>query len=124
MAIVKNEKIRCFYADVVRVKPNRAIARNFIHTRQSFGFWAHIRDLSQRERSANDAVGHQTVVQIIVGYNPRIIELWEKLVIIDERGTTYKIKEKPDEYEYTKGDIKIIAYAFRDDTVYGEDVYE
>ena len=33
--------------------------------------------------------------------------------------------EKPDEYDYTKGDLKIVAYKFRDDQTYGgADTYD
>lgn len=124
MSDTKGQKIRCFYAVVTREKPVKTYTRKFIHSKESGGFWAHIRDLTQRERLANEAVGHQTAVQIRVGFNPKILDLWDSLVVIDERGNFYKIKEKPDEYEYDKSDIKFTAYAYRDDTQYVEDIYE
>lgn len=120
----KNEKIRCFYPEVKLEKPNKRVIRRFIHSKCSGGFWARVRDLSQRERLANAAVGHQTVISIQMGYNPKLLELWEKIIIIDERGRTYTIKEKPDEYAYDKGDIKITAYSFRDENTYEEDIYD
>ncbi|MGN0817483.1 MAG: head-tail adaptor protein [Christensenellaceae bacterium] len=122
--IVKGKKIRCFYAETVREKPTKTHTRHFIHSKDSGGFWAHIRDLSQREKLANESVGHQTVVQIIVGYNPKILDMWERLTIIDEKGVSYTIREKPDEFEYAKEDLKITAYAFRDEKDYTEDTYD
>ena len=121
---VKNQKIRCFFAESYLQKPNKMLVRHFIHSKQSGGFWAHIRDLSQRERLANEAVGHEVAISVQMGYNPAVLQLWESLIIIDERGVTYKMKEKPDEYAYDKGDIKFTAYAFRDKNTYEEDIYE
>ena len=53
-----------------------------------------------------------------------VLEKWEKLVFIDEQDRTYKLKTKPDEYEYEKTDLKLVAYAFKDETTYGGDVYD
>lgn len=120
---VKNQKIRCFFVENYLQKPNKLLVRHFIHSQKSGGFWVHVRDLSQRERLANEAVGHDVVVSIQMGYNPAVLRLWESLIIIDERGVSYKLKEKPDEYAYDKGDIKLTAYAFKDTNLYEEDVY-
>lgn len=124
MSEVKGQKIRAFYTEERREKPEKKLTRHFIHSEASGGFWAHIRDFSQKERTANEAVGHETVVKMRIGYNERFLDLWEKLTIIDERGQTYTLKEKPDEFDYDKGDIKFMAYAFRDGNVYEGDVYD
>ena len=56
---------------------------------------------------------------------PKILSMWEKLTLVDEQGRTYTIKEKPDEFDYTKQDIKIVAYEFKDERTYqGGDTYE
>ncbi len=123
-AVVKNQKIRCFFVECYREKPNKLLVRHFIHSKGSGGLWAHIRDLMQRERLANEAVGHEIAVSVQIGYNAEFLRMWESMIIIDERGRTYRLKEKPDEYAYDKGDIKFIAYAFHDGNVYEEDVYE
>lgn len=124
MSEVKGQKVRAFYTKTKLEKPIKTYTRHFIHSKASGGFWAHIRDLTLRERLTNEAIGHQVVVVIRVGYNPKILDLWEQLIFIDEKGTTYRLKEKPDEYEYSKSDIKLTAYAFNDDKSYEEDVYE
>lgn len=121
----KNQKIRAFYTIEQRTKPTKRLTRHFIHSEASGGFWAYIRDLSQRERMSNEAIGQQTAVRIVIGFNQKVLTFWERLTIIDERGNTYIIKEKPDEYDYSKKDIKITGYAFNDGNVYeGEDEYD
>lgn len=123
--MVKGRKIRCFFTSTVKTKPNITLTRNFIHSQASGGFWAAVRDLSMKERLVNDAVGHDTVVTFVVGFNPKILSRWEELTILDEYDNSYKIREKPDEYDYTKGDLKIVAYKFRDDKTYGgADTYD
>lgn len=123
--MVKNKKLKCFYVETTKAKPLQILARRYIHSRASGGFWCSVRDISQKERLANSAVGHETIVNFIVGYNPKILSMWEKLTLVDEQGRTYNIKEKPDEFDYTKQDIKIVAYEFKDERTYqGGDTYE
>lgn len=124
MVLTKSDKIRCFYPEAVRQKPIERVSRHFIHSQSSGGFWAAVRDATQSERLANDAVAHEAVVHITVGYNPKILQHWEELVIVDKYGTTYRIKGKPDEFTYQKEDLKIIAYRFKDLTNYAGDIYE
>ena len=114
----KNQKIRAFYVVIQRAKPNVIKVRHFIHSRKSGGFWASVRDFSQAERQSNEAIGHSNAVSIVIGNNPKIIKDWEKLIFIDERNISYRLKEKPDEFNYSKGDIKMTAYAFKDDEDY------
>ena len=123
--MVKNKKLKCFYVETTKAKPLQILAGRYIHSRASGGFWCSVRDISQKERLANSAVGHETIVNFVVGYNPKILQMWEKLTLVDEQGRTYIIKEKPDEFDYTKQDIKIVAYEFKDERTYqGGDTYE
>lgn len=123
---MKQHKIKAFYVETSGQRPNVLSRRHYIHSQDSQGLWAEVRDLSQKEILANTAVGHQASVYITVGYNPTLIEKWEELIFVDERGTTYKAKNKPDEFNYSKQDIRITALAFTDTTVYNEegDVYD
>lgn len=122
---MKNHKIRLFYPVVSGSKPNATTTRHFIHSKASEGLWAEIRDLSQKEILANEAVGKQSSIYITVGFNPAVLERWEELIIIDEQQRTYRMKTKPDEFDYSKRDIRIAAYEFKDTTVYTEgDVYD
>ncbi len=114
----KNDKIKCFYPVKRRDKPNVITVRHFIHSKKSGGLWAFVRDLSQQERQANDAVEHSTAVVIKVGYNPKLLANWEKIIIVDKNGVSYKLKEKPDEFTYAKTDLKFTAYAFKDGDKY------
>lgn len=122
---MKNQKIKAFYTVASGAKPNQLLRRHYIHSSESLGLWAEIRDLSQKEVLANEAVGKQIGVYITVGYNPALLERWAELTLIDERGTSYRIKAKPDEFDYAKRDIRIAAYAYEDTAVYsGSDVYD
>lgn len=122
---MKTHKVRFFYPVASGSKPNTTTTRHFIHSEASRGLWAEIRDLSQKEILANEAVGKQSSIYITVGFNPTVLERWEELIIIDERQRTYRMKTKPDEFDYSKRDIRIAAYEFKDTTVYAEgDVYD
>ena len=84
-----------------------------------------MRDLSQKEILAAGAAEKQYSLYITIGYNPKVIQRWEELILLDEQGNTYKIKTKPDEFNYGRGDIRIAAYAFTDNLVYtGADTYD
>lgn len=124
-AKAKNQKVRVYYAERQPSKPTTLTSRHFIHSRQSGGLWAYIRDLSRRERLANENAGKETAVQIVIGYNPAFLRHWEELRLIDQRGTTYCLREKPDEYTYDKGDITLTAYAQVSEEAFdGEDIYD
>lgn len=120
----KNDKIKCFYPVKRREKPNVITVRHFIHSKSSGGLWAFVRDLSQQERQANEAVGHSHAVVITVGYNPKLLASWEKIIIVDKKGVSYKLKEKPDEFTYQNTDLKFTAYAFKDEDVYNAEADE
>lgn len=120
----KTQKIQCYYATALRDKPNKVYVRHYIHSRNSGGLWANIRDLMQKEKLNNEAVGQEVVVKVTIGYNSKFIENWEKIIVVDKNGNTYKLKEKPDEFEYNKSDIKFNAYLFREEHDYEEDIYD
>lgn len=124
MSALKQRKVRCYYTDTTREKPNKTMVRYFIHSADSGGFWANIRDLSQAERQSNDAVAHKAALRITIGYNERVLEMWDRLTVMDERGRTYRIADKPDEYDYSRGDIKFTALLYVDNNVYGGDAYD
>lgn len=124
MGAQKNDKIKCFYSVKRREKPNVITVRHFIHSRRSGGLWAFVRDLSQQERQANDAVEHSVAVVITIGYNPKFLANWEKIIIIDKNDVSYKLKEKPDEFAYAKTDLKFTAYAFKNEDTYDAEADE
>ncbi len=116
---VKNKKIKAFYVDVIKAKPNVTKAKHYIHTEASGGFWYYVRDQKLTERLMDDIVGHEICMIMVMGYNEEVIDKWDKLILEDSKGNTYKIKTKPDEYEHNKDDIKIMAYQFTDEDEYG-----
>lgn len=119
---LKNRKIKIFYPVETRSKPSVVINKRYIHSEASHGLWCYMLDQKLGERLNDDTVGREICVTMIVGYNSSIVELWEKL-IIEYDSKTYKIKTKPDEYEYNKSDLKILAYEFNDDREYGGATY-
>lgn len=61
---------------------------------------------------------------MIVRGTPVIFDKEYKLFTFGDTDV-YTIKEKPDEFDYTKQDIKIRAYEFKDERTYqGGDTYE
>lgn len=122
---MKTHKIRAYYPIKAGEKPNQVLSRRFIHSEKSGGLWADTRDLSQKEMLANAATEKQRSLYITVGYNPAVLDNWRELILIDEQGATYKIKTKPDEFNYDRRDIRITAYAFTDNSAYtGADSYD
>lgn len=122
---MKQHKFKFYYTEKTGTKPNETITRHFIHSKESCGLWAEVRDLSRKELVANNATGQQNTKIITVGYNPRILELYTDLIVLDEQGKTYRIKNKPDEFNYSKCDIKIEITEFQSNENYGgEDVYD
>lgn len=122
---MKNHKIKAFYPVASKTKPSATYTRHYIHSKASAGLWAEQRDLSQRELMANGSTEKQVVKYFTICYNASVLAHWEDLILVDEAGKTYRIKTKPDEFDYAKKDIRIAAYEFRDNTVYtGVDVYD
>ncbi len=122
---MKIHKFKFYFCETSGEKPNLIHRRHFLHSKKSCGFWAEVRDLSRKENSANNATGEEVILLITIGYNPAILQAFHDLIIEDEHGNTYKIKNKPDEFNYSKCDIKIEAYRYKDNTVYSEDdIYE
>lgn len=115
----------CFYTiEQVGAKPNQTKRRHFIHSKASCGFWADVRDLSRKELVANNATSESISKVLTIGFNTQVLERYADLIVLDESDKTYRIKTKPDEYNYSKGDIKMEIYEFNDNNVYGEDIYD
>ena len=122
---MKNHKIKAFYPVASKNKPAVTYTRHYIHSKASAGLWTEQRDLSQRELMANGSTEKQVVKYFTICYNASVLAHWEDLILVDEEGKTYRIKTKPDEFDYGRRDIRIAAYEFRDNTVYtGVDVYD
>lgn len=123
---MKTHKVKAYYPVTTGQKPNAVLSRHYIHTQASQGLWAEIRDLSQKETLANGAAEKQQIVYITIGYNPAVLANWQDLILVDEQGKTYRIKTKPDEFNYARKDIRITAYAFVDNSTYttGADIYD
>lgn len=122
----KNQKLRAYYATKTGVKPNFVYARHFIHSQESNGLWASVRDLSARESLTNDSTEEQHVKIITIGYNEKVLSLYKTLIFENDYGVKYRAKAAPDAYfEDCKSDLRITAYVINDTNNYaGEDVYE
>lgn len=123
MNLTKNTKIKAFYVDVVKMKPDTYKYKRYIHSEGSQGFWCSIRDISAKEKLNYETKANEVVVKITIGHNPKIIENWEKLILVDVKNNTYRIKSKPDEFDYQSQDMVITAYRFVDTEIYGGETY-
>lgn len=122
---IKTRKIRAYFPQSVIVeKPKTYSIKQYIHSEASGGFWCYMRDLSQSERSANSAAATVDTVMFYTGHNPKILAKWQDLYLEDEHGTLYRIKERPDEYDYRYGDMKFTGYKVKDETYYNEVRYD
>lgn len=122
---MKDRKIRIYEpVEVFATKPLKFHVRRFIHTEESGGFWTEMRDTTIAERLGNGAKVDETVVVFTMGYNPEVEALWDRLIIIDEAGRTYRMAAKPDRYNYDRReDMKLTAQRCTDSTAYKEDRY-
>ena len=119
----KTKKIQCYYAESVRVGKFDTFKQRFIHKKDN-GFWAFVRDVSQNERIQNQTINVNVSLIFVVNFNKRIIDMYSKGLRIIFDGRTYEIVAKPDEYEYQRGDLHILALEFIDNTVYDEVIYD
>lgn len=121
--MTKDRKVKAYYPmSVIVEKPKTYTIKQYIHSESSGGFWCSMRDQSQSEKQANDAAIKNNAVVLTMAPNKEFMERWSELWLEDEKGNQYRIREKPDEYDY-RSDIKVTAVKGKDDTYYNEARY-
>lgn len=120
---IKDKLPQVYYTERIQSGKFAKIRRHFLHSKDS-GLWAYVRDLSQAEVVANQTVNIKINLIFQMNWNERIITNWNDPIVLIFNGRTYRTNQKPDEFEYRKGDIRIQAEAFVDTEKYDEDVFE
>ena len=78
------------------------VVKTYIHSQESHGFWAYVRELSENERFSAKAVQVEETTQFKVVYNPKI----KDKLYIEYGNKTYDIVSV-DRNEFNKTDLVI-----------------
>lgn len=101
---VKDKKIKVFGLKTRVVDTYEQVVKNYIHSEESGGIWAYVRELSENERFSAKAVQVEETIQFKIVYSPKIISE----LFIEFAGKTYEIVSI-DKYEFNKTDLVIRA---------------
>lgn len=127
MIKLKTEKIKAYYIAeeiLTDIKPPiTAKVKQYIHSEKSQGIWTAARDLSLTETLNAAQANIAITLQFTINYNESVIDKWNDL-LLEFRGTTYKIEGKPDQLDYQYMDMVIRATAVVDPEVITEVRYD
>ena len=101
---VKDKKIRVFKTVVRAVWGFEKVYKKYIHSEESGGVWAYVRQLSENERVSAKAVQTEQTILFKVVANPKLTND----LYIEFAGKTYNIVSI-DPYEFNKTDLVIRA---------------
>lgn len=101
---VKDKKIKVFRLETRAVDTYEQVVKNYIHSKESGGIWAYVRELSENERFSAKSVQVEETIQFKIVYNPKILSEF----FIEFAGKTYEIVSI-DKYEFNKTDLVIRA---------------
>lgn len=101
---VKDKKVQVFGIKITVKDGYEVVVKTYIHSKESGGLWAFVRELSENERFSAKAVQVEETTQFKIVYNPKITtELY-----IEFGGKTYDIVSI-DKFEFNKTDLVIRA---------------
>ena len=101
---VKDNKGQVFGIKTAVKDGYEVVVKTYIHSKESGGLWAFVRELSENERFSAKAVQVEETTQFKIVYNPKITtELY-----IEFGGKTYDIVSI-DKFEFNKTDLVIRA---------------
>lgn len=101
---VKDKKIQVFSIKTAVKDGYEVVVKTYIHSKESGGLWAFVRELSENERFSAKAVQVEETTQFKIVYNPKITtELY-----VEFGGKTYDIVSI-DKFEFNKTDLVIRA---------------
>jgi len=101
---VKDKKIRAFEATVRTVFGFEKVFKKYIHSEESGGLWAYVRQLMDRERQASKVIQGDATVLFKIAYNTKIT----KDLYLEFGSKTYNIVSL-DPFEFNKTDLVIRA---------------
>lgn len=101
---VKDKKVQVFDIKTAVKDGYEVVVKTYIHSKESGGLWAFVRELSENERFSAKAVQVEETTQFKIVYNPKITtELY-----VEFGGKTYDIVSI-DKFEFNKTDLVIRA---------------
>lgn len=101
---VKDKKVQIFSLKTKKIDNYEQVVKTYIHSKESGGIWAYVRELSENERFSARAVQVEETTQFKIVYNPKLTtELY-----IEFAGKTYEIVSI-DKFEFNKTDVVIRA---------------
>ena len=101
---VKDKKIKVFGLKTRVVDTYEQVVKNYIHSEESGGIWAYVRELSENERFSAKSAQVEETIQFKIVYNPKIINE----LFIEFDGKTYEIVSI-DKFEFNKTDLVVRA---------------
>ena len=122
-----NKKVQIYRTMITGGGPNpRLVSKQYLYSKAMYdkgGLWCHIRDLTRTEIVASDGVDVQASVEILMNYNPSIVEnavdLWVEFMDVRLNKTiTYAISAPADEFDHVSRIIKLSADQRIDDNNY------
>lgn len=99
---IKDKKVQIFALNTKIIANYEQVVKTYIHSKESGGIWAYVRELSENERFTARAVQVEETTQFKIVYNPKLTtELF-----IEYGDKTYEIVSI-DKFEYNKTDVII-----------------
>ena len=101
---VKDKKVQVFGIKTAVKDGYEVVVKTYIHSKESGGLWAFVRELSENERFSAKAVQVEETTQFKIVYNPKITTA----LYVEFGGKTYDIVSI-DKFEFNKTDLVIRA---------------
>ena len=100
----KDKKVQIFRLETRLVDSYEQVVKIYIHSKESGGIWAFVRQLSENERFSAKAVQIEETTQFKIVYNPKI----NNELFIEFNGNTYQIVSI-DKYQFNHTNLVINA---------------
>ena len=102
--VVKDKKVRAFEATVRVVWGFERVFKTYIHSEESAGLWAYVRQLSQTEQHKAKAVQSNETLQLVLNHSPKL----KTGLYLEFADRTYKVVSV-DPFEFNRTDLTIRA---------------
>jgi hypothetical protein len=109
------------------VQTDKGLVKNHLCTKRLL--YAYIRDISVGERSSYAFEPNQSHIITYLNHNKLILEMYKHAhqdtnpLFLQFRDRTFVIVAKPDEYEYNKGDMKVVCEEKVDNHTFVDEIY-
>lgn len=99
---IKDKKVQIFALKTKIIADYEQVVKTYIHSKESGGLWAYVRELSENERFSAQAVQVEETTQFKIVYNQKL----NTELFIEFGNKTYEIVSI-DKYEFNKTDVII-----------------